>query len=149
MPKRKIPCPNDDKIRVEKFDWLRGRFTARFAEQVYRLTSVATNAEVGWYLNLDDETIYRIDRSILEELARSKLSPVPAPSIMSVDEVAWQKWHKYVTNVGDIETHKVIWNHNGRGKSTMDAFFKDLGQKDSSKIDAVACDGARGYLSSI
>jgi transposase len=149
VPKRKTRCPKDGRIRVERFDWMRGRFTTRFAEQVYRLTSITTNAEAGWYLNLDDETVYRIDRSMLEELASEKLSPVPAPSIMSVDEVAWQKWHKYVTNVVDIDKRKVIWNHNGRGKSTLDAFFKDLGKKDSLEIDAVACDGARGFLSSI
>lgn len=149
VPKRKARCPKDGKIRVEKFNWLRGRFTTRFAEQVYRLTSISTNAEAGWYLSLDDETVYRIDRSILEELAGEKLSPVPAPTTMSVDEVAWQKWHKYVTNVVDIETRKVIWNHNGRGKSTLDAFFKELGTENSLKIDAVACDGARGFLSSI
>lgn len=149
VPKRKVPCPIDGKIRVEQFSWLRGRFTARFSEQVYRLTSITTNAEAGWYLNLDDETVYRIDRGILEELASEKLSPVPTPSTMSVDEVAWQKWHKYVTNVVDIEKRKVIWNHNGRGKSTLDAFFKALGKDNASKIDAVACDGARGFLSSI
>ena len=73
--------------------------------------------------------IYRIDRGILEERAREKLTPVLAPSTMSVDEVAWQKWHKYVTNVIDINTRKVIWNHNGRGKSTLDAFFNALGKR--------------------
>lgn len=149
VPKRKTRCPKDGKIRVEQFSWLRGRFTTRFAEQVYRLTSITTNTEAGWYLNLDDETVYRIDRGILEELARERLSPVPVPLTMSVDEVAWQKWHKYVTNVVDIDKRKVIWNHNGRGKSTLDAFFKALGKDNASKIDAVACDGARGFLSSI
>ena len=79
VPKRKVRCPRDGKIRVEQFSWLRGRFTTRFAEQVYRLTSITTNAEAGWYLNLDDETVYRIDRSMLEELASEKLSPVPTP----------------------------------------------------------------------
>jgi len=149
VPKRKARCPQDGKIRVEQFNWLRGRFTARFAKQVNRLTSITTNAEAGWFLGIDDETIYRIDRGILEELAQMKLSPVPAPKTMSVDEVAWQKWHKYVTNVVDIEKRKVIWNHNGRGKSTLDTFFKDLGTDNSMNIDAVACDGAKGYLSSI
>lgn len=149
VPKRKVRCPNDGKIRVEQFDVLRGRFTRRFADQVYRLTSITTNAEAGWFLNLDDETVYRIDRSMLEELAREKLSPVPAPTTMSVDEVAWQKWHKYVTNVVDIELRKVIWNHDGRGKSTLDAFFTALGKEKSSQVDAVACDGASGFLSSI
>ena len=128
---------------------LRGRFTRRFAEQVYRLTSITTNTEAGWFLGLDDEVVYRIDRGILEELAREKLSPVTALSHMSVDEVAWQKWHKYVTNVVDIDLRKVIWNHDGRGKGTLDAFFADLGKEKSSQIDAVACDGARGFLSSI
>jgi transposase len=149
VPKRKALCPQDGRIRVERFNWLRGRFTARFAEQVYRLTSITTNAEAGWYLSLDDETVYRIDRSMLEELASAKLSPVPTPSTMSVDEVAWQKWHKYVTNVVDIEKRKVIWNHNGRGKSTLDVFFKALGKENALKIEAVACDGAKGFLSSI
>jgi transposase len=108
VPKRKVRCPQDGKIRVEQFSWLRGRFTSRFAKQVYRLTSITTNAEAGWFLGVDDETVYRIDRSMLEELAQEKLSPVPAPRTMSVDEVAWQKWHKYVTNVVDIEKRKVI-----------------------------------------
>jgi transposase len=86
---------------------------------------------------------------MLEELAREKLSPVPALKHMSVDEVAWQKWHKYVTNVVDIEARKVVWNHDGRGKSTLDAFFADLGPEKAAKIDAAACDGASGYISSI
>lgn len=149
LPKRKIRCPKDGKIRVERFDVLRGRFTRRYADQIYRLTSIATNAEAGWFLDLDDETVYRIDRSMLEELASQKLSPVPAPSTMSVDEVAWQKWHKYVTNVVDLERRKVIWNHDGRGKNTLDAFSAALGEEKSSQINAVACDGARGFLSSI
>ncbi len=147
IPKRKSLCTSDDSIRVEELDWLRGRFTKRFAEQVYRLTSITTNQEAGWYLGLDDEVVYRIDRQQLEELARQKLSPVPAPTYMSVDEVAWQKWHHYVTNVVDIEKCKVIWNHDGRGTSVLDSFYEDLGAKHCAKIEAVASDGARGFLS--
>ena len=149
IPKRKTRCPIDGKIRVEDHEVLRDRFTHRFADQVYRLTSITTNTEAGWFLNLDDEVVYRIDRAILEELAREKLTPVPEPVHISVDEVAWKKWHKYVTNVVDINLRKVIWNHNGRGKGTMDTFFSELGKEGSEKIEAAACDGARGYLSSI
>ena len=100
-------------------------------------------------MNLDDEVVYRIDRSILEELSREKLFPVPAPWHISVDEVAWQKWHKYVTNVIDIDQRKVIWNCDGRGKQTMDVFFGDLGVEKSNQLRAAASDGARGYLSLI
>ncbi len=149
VPKRKVQCAEDGTIRVEELQWLEGRFTARFAEQVYRLTSITTNQEAGWFLGLDDETVYRIDKRKLEELALEKLDPVPAPKHMSVDEVAWQKWHKYVTNVVDVDRRKVIWNHQGRGKVTLNSFFRRLGKTNCEKIEAVACDGARGYLSSI
>lgn len=148
IPKRKSVCVEDGSIRVETLDWLRGRFTKRFADQVYRLTSIATNQEAGWYLGLDDEVVYRIDRHYLEELARKKLSPIPAPRYMSVDEVAWQKWHHYVTNVVDIEKRKVIWNHDNRGKTVLDSFYKSLGSENCANIAAVASDGAKGFLSS-
>jgi transposase len=149
VPKRKVKCSEDGTIRIEELQWLNGRFTARFAEQVYRLTSITTNQEAGWFLRLDDETVYRIDKRRLEGLALEKLDPVPAPKQMSVDEVAWQKWHKYVTNLIDVEKRKIIWNHQGRGKTTLDMFFRSLGKENCGKIEAVACDGAKGYLSSI
>lgn len=148
IQKRKLVCHEDGKIRVEEFDWIRKRFTKRFVEQVYRLTSITTNTEAGWYLGLDDETVYRIDRAILEELASKRLYPVMVPRYMSVDEVAWQKWHKYVTNIVDIEKRKVIWNHNGRGKMTLDKFYHEIGPDESNKIEAVVNDGAMGFISS-
>lgn len=147
--KRKVLCPEDGRIRVEEFNWMRKRFTKRFADQLYRLTSITSNKEAGWYLGLDDETVYRIDRAMLEELASKRLYPVTAPRYMSVDEVAWQKWHKYVTNVVDIERRRVIWNHNGRGKSVLDKFYHEIGSDGCNKIEAVASDGARGFISSM
>jgi transposase len=56
--KRKLECDEDDTVRVEEFSWLRGRFTLRYSEQVYRLTSITSNQEVGWFLHQDDEVIY-------------------------------------------------------------------------------------------
>jgi transposase len=147
VPKRKIRCCEDGRIRVEALDWIRGRFTTRFAQEVYRLTAITTNQEAGWYLELDDETVYRIDRRMLEELTFERLDPVPAPRLMSVDEVAWQKWHRYVTNVVDIEKRKVIWNHNGRGKAVLSTFYRALGSEGCQNISAVASDGAKGFLS--
>jgi transposase len=148
VPKRRALCHKDERIRTEYLEWLRGRVTRRFAEQVYRLTSITTNKEAGWFLGLDDEKVYRIDRGILEELSLQRLESVPVPRHMSVDEVAWQKWHKYVTNVVDVDERKVIWNHEGRGKNTLDKFYHKIGKKGCAKIEAVASDGARGFLSS-
>jgi len=147
ISRRKVRCIEDGTIRVEEISWIQKRFSLRFAEHVYRLTAITTNQEAGWYLGLDDETVYRIDKCMLEKLAEEKLDPPPVPTLMSVDEVSWQKWHKYVTNVIDIEKRKVIWNHNGRGKYVLEKFYRKLGQEGCENIEAVASDGARGFLS--
>jgi len=67
LRKRKVRCPEDGQIHVEKIDWVMERFTKRFAEEIGRLTAITTNQEAGWYLGLDDEKVYRIDKKILEE----------------------------------------------------------------------------------
>jgi len=148
VPKRKSFCLEDGSIRVEEHEWIMGRVTRRYAEQIYRLTSITTNKEAGWFLGMDDEKVYRIDRKMLEELALKKLEHIEAPRYMSVDEVAWQKWHKYVTNVVDIDKRKIIWNHDGRGKAVLDKFYHEIGKKGCKEIQAVASDGARGFISS-
>jgi len=147
LEKRKCRCP-DGGIHVEHLPWLHGRFTKRFAEQLSRLTAITTNTEAGWFLGLDDEVVYRIDRTILQEKADDLLVPTPVPKAMSVDEVAWKKGHSYVTNVVDIDKRVVIWNHNKHGKTVLDAFFESLTEKERAEIQVIACDGASGFLSS-
>ena len=147
LEKRKCRCPEGG-IHVEYLTWLHGRYTRRFAEQINRLTAITTNTEAGWFFGLDDEVVYRIDRAILQEKADELLTPTPAPRAMSVDEVAWKKGHSYVTNVVDIDRRAIIWNHNKHGKAVLDAFYESLTEKERAAIEVVACDGAKGFLSS-
>jgi len=147
LEKRKCRCP-DGGIHVEHLTWLHGRYTRRFAEQINRLTAITTNTEAGWFLGLDDEVVYRIDRAMLQEKADDLLAPTPAPRAMSVDEVAWKKGHSYVTNVVDIDKRAVIWNHDKHGKTVLDAFYESLTESERAAIEVVACDGAKGFLSS-
>ena len=144
--KRNTLCPVDGSVRIETFDWLKGNVTKRFAENVYKLTSITTNTEAGWYLGVDDEKVYRIDKKILEEKAEEKLNPIPGAANISVDEVAWQKWYKYITNIIDIDEKLVIWNHKGRGKETMLKFYDNFGDEKSKSLLSVALDGASGYI---
>ncbi len=89
--KRRYRCLKDGRLYVESVDWLkaRSRVTNRLAQEVYRLTAIATNVEAGWLLGMDDEKVYRIDREILEELFKKKLEPPPAAVNISVDEVSY------------------------------------------------------------
>ena len=104
--------------------------------------------EAGWYLGVDDESIYRMDKSILEELFEKRLVPTPVSVNNSVDEVAWQKHHRYLTNVIDTDKKVVTWNEKGRKAEVLDKYYESLGTENCKKIQSVAMDGARTYIAS-
>lgn len=148
--KRSYRCTQDRRIHVEKIPWLkpRARVTNRFAKRINRLTAITTNQEAGWYFGLDDEVVYRIDKAILEEQAREKLEPIPNALHISVDEVSYRKYHRYLTNVIDTVRRVVIWNAKGRKAEILDQYYKGIGPENCSKIESAAMDGARTYISS-
>ena len=141
-------CSNCSNIVIEKISWRFIRATKRFAEHVYRLTAITTNTEAGWFLGMDDEAVYRIDNSILKTLAEEKLDPIPSAIHMSVDEVSYKKYHRYLTNVIDTDRKLIIWNEKGRKKEILDQYYEGIGEENCKKIQSVAMDGARTYISS-
>lgn len=148
--KRRFRCPTKEMICIEFLPWLEkySRVTNRFAKQINRLTAITTNQEAGWYLDLNDEVVYRIDKEVLESEADKLLSPIPAATHISVDEVSYQKYHKYLTNVIDVNRRLVIWNQKGRKAEILDQYYEGIGEKNCKEVKYVALDGARTYISS-
>lgn len=148
--KRRLRCPRDGWPHVELINWLkpRSRVTERFAQQVSRLTAITTNQEAGWFLGLDDEVVYRIDKEMLEEQYNTKLVPPPAAINISVDEVSYKKYHRYLTNVVDVDERAVIWNDRGRKTEVLDRYYAGIGEDNCKRIDSVALDGARTFIAS-
>jgi transposase len=142
--------PRDGKIHTEDIPWLKkwARVTRRFAEQVSRLTAITTNQEAGWFLGMNDEAVYRIDKEVLEEKAREKLSPPPWAIHISIDEVSYRKYHRYLTNVIDIDRRLLVWNEKGRKSEVLNRYFQGIGEDNCARIESVALDGARHYISS-
>jgi len=150
VSKKRYRCPVTNQIHVEKISWLnlKTRITRKFGEKIYRLTAITTNKEAGWFLGLDDEKVYRADKEILEEKAKEKLEPIPTALNMSVDEVSYRKYHRYLTNVIDTDRRLLIWNANGRKAEVLSLYYKGIGKESCLKIESVAMDGARTYISS-
>ena len=148
--KRRYKCPVDKSTRIEEIAWLKkwSRVTKRFAEQVSRLTAITTNQEAGWFFGLDDEAVYRIDKEILEERYNARLVPPPAAINISVDEVSYKKYHRYLTNVVDTDIKAVIWNDKGRKTEILDRYYAGIGEDNCKRIESVALDGARTFISS-
>jgi len=150
ISKRRYLCPSDEQYHTEEIKWIElgARVTKDFAKEVNRLTSITTNQEAGWYLGLNDEKVYRIDKAILIRLAKDRLEPTPASLNISVDEVAWKKHHRYLTNVIDTDEKVVTWNGKGRKAEVLDRYYDSIGQENCEKIESVALDGAQTYISS-
>lgn len=148
--KRRYKCPADKSTRIEEISWLKkwSRVTKRFAGQVNRLTAITTNQEAGWFFGLDDETVYRIDKEMLEAQYNAKLIPPPAAVNLSVDEVSYKKYHRYLTNVVDVDEKAVIWNDKGRKTEILDKYYAGIGEENCKRIESVALDGARTFISS-
>ena len=148
--KRRYKCPVDNCTHIEEIPWLKkySRVTKRFAEKVNRLTAITTNQEAGWFLGLDDEVIYRIDKEMLEEQYAARLLPPPAAINLSVDEVSYRKYHRYLTNVVDTDEKAVIWNDRGRRMEVLDRYYTAIGEDNCKNIESVALDGARTYIAS-
>lgn len=150
VKRRRFECEEGGKIFAEEIDWIKkwGRVTKRFAVQVNRLTAITTNQEAGWFLGLDDEVVYRIDKEMLEEQFEKKLIPTPFSLNISVDEVSYRKYYRYLTNVIDVG-HKVLtWNAKGRKAEVLNKYFESIGVEKCKEIESVALDGARHYISS-
>lgn len=99
-------------------------------------------------MKVDDGVIYRIDKEILEALAEERLNPPPEAINISVDEVSYLKYHRYLTNVIDIDRKKVVWNEKGRKKEILNKYYEAIGAENCEKIESVALDGAKTYISS-
>lgn len=97
---------------------------------------------------MDDEAVYRIDKNILEEKFNERLMPIPKAVNLSVDEVSYKKYHRYLTNVVDVDLKAVIWNERGRKTEVLDKYYVGIGKEACERIETVALDGARTYINS-
>ncbi len=148
--KRRYVCNEDSNVHTEEIAWLKlwSRVTKRYAAHVSRLTAITTNQEAGWFLGMDDQAVYKIDKEMLEEQASKKLNPTTAAKNMSVDEVSHRKYYHYLTNVIDVDKRKVIWNAAGRTKEIMDKYYEAIGEDNCKAIESIALDGAKSYIAS-
>jgi transposase len=70
---------------------------------------------------------------------------------IGIDEIAYQKGHKYLTMVYQIDhgIRRLLWVGKERTEETLRAFFKDFGQKRTQKLQFICTDMWKPYLNVI
>lgn len=133
---------------MEKLDFILPgeRFTKRFSDYIYKKCKKMNLKDVGEDALIDWRTAKKIDKKILQEEFKDLSNCHPTG--IGIDEVAYEKGHKYLTIVRDIDKG-VIWVGRKRKKETLDKFFNELGKEKSKRIIVAVMDMWDPYIASV
>ena len=134
---------------IEKLDFLDkyARYTKRFVEYVAYLCQKMSLKDVAEITKINWKTAKRIDKEELQKLVKDLKNA--NPKRIGIDEIAYEKGHKYLTIVRDLDLRRVIWVTEGRAKEDLDKFFINLGKKKCKRIIVAVIDMWKPYIASI
>jgi transposase len=144
---RRVDCPRCG-VTVEQVPWGDGKrhLTRAYAVFLSRWARRLSWKEVASIFNTSWEGVYRSVTWVVEYgLAYRSLDGVTA---IGVDEVQFQKGHRYLTVVYQINAgcRRLLWVGQDRTAKTLLRFFKMLGRERTAAIRFVCSDMWRPYL---
>lgn len=144
---RRVDCPRCG-VKVEQVPWCDGKnqltttyrwFLANWAQRL-SWKEVAEAFETTW------QNVFRsVKHAVSWGLKHRNLEGIES---IGVDEVAWQKGHKYLTLVYQIDSgrKRLLWIGKDRTAKTFLGFFRMLGKERSQKIKFICSDMWKAYL---
>src|SRR3989338_8373537 len=148
FPQYKIQCPCGYRV-IEQLDFVDkySRYSIAFEEFVARLCGLMSVKDAAGLMGVNWKAVKQVDKKYL---AKNKIGLEYAiPTRIGVDEVSYQKGHKYLTVVRDVDKRRVIWVGEKRKKETLDSFFKELGAEKTANILVVSMDMWDPYIASV
>ena len=144
---RRVECPGCG-VLVERMPWVSGK---------HRLTEAYAWFLAGWAKRLSwkevaeafrttwDQVFCAVERAVTWGREHQDLSGVTA---IGVDEIAWQRGHRYLTLVYQIDGHgkRLLWIGEQRTVKTLLRFFRWLGQERSQTLKFACSDMWKPYL---
>jgi transposase len=144
---RRVNCPTCG-IKVEQVPWANGKeqVTTAYAVFLARWARRLSWKETAQVFRTSWDTVFRCVGRIVEYgLAHRQLDNVEA---IGVDEVRFQRGHKYLTLVYQIDAacRRLLWIGPDRTARTLLRFFRMMGKERTSRIRFVCSDMWRPYL---
>jgi len=144
---RRVDCPHCG-VTVEQVPWGDGKrhLTRAYAVFLARWARRLSWKEVASIFHTSWEKVYRSVAWVVEYgLAHRYLDGITA---IGVDEVQFQKGHRYLTVVYQINANcrRLLWVGQDRTAKTLLRFFKMLGRERTSAIQFVCSDMWQPYL---
>lgn len=139
---RRVGCP-DCGIRVERVPWAAGK---------HRLTESYVWFLAGWAKRLSWKAVAEAFRTTWDHVFCSVEMAVAwgraHRNLSGIDEIQWQRGHKYLTLVYQIDAHcrRLLWIGQKRKIKTLLGFFRWFGKARSGKLGFICSDMWKPYL---
>ncbi len=147
--RRRVVCKHCGGIYVEQIPWASGkrRLTDAFACYLATWARLLPWIEVARLFHCAWGTVAAaVDFVVQYGLENRDLSGI---THIGIDEIARRKGHKYLTNVYDLDTRKLIWSGEGRSEHTLRQFFEYLGPEKAKSLQGICCDMWMPYINVI
>lgn len=144
---RRVDCPRCG-VRVEQMPWVAGKhqltqayawFLAGWAKRL-SWKEVAKAFRTTW-----DHVFSSVEMAVSWGRAHQDLSGITA---IGIDEIAWQRGHRYLTLVYQIDANckRLLWVGKDRKIKTLLRFFRWFGQERTQDLGYICSDMWRAYL---
>jgi transposase len=142
----RIDCRRCQKVRTEEVPWARpgARHSRDFQDVAAWLAQKVDKTTITKLLRVSWEAVAKIvvdvvaeaiDDTRMEELYR-----------IGVDEVSYRKGHRYLTVVADHDRDgAVVWAAEGKDHGVLEAFYDELGEQRTKKLEVVTLDMGGAY----
>lgn len=143
---RRVMCKHCGGICVERIPWAAGkrRLTDAFAYYLANWARLLPWIEVARLYQCSWGTVAAaVDFVVTYGLEHRNLSGI---THIGIDEIARRKGHKYLTNVYDLKTKKLIWSGEGRSQQTLRQFFEYIGPDIAKSLQGICCDMWMPYI---
>ncbi len=144
---RRVDCPTCG-IRVERMPWSEGK---------HRLTETYAWFLAGWARRLSwkevaeafrttwDHVFCSVEMAVTWGRVQRDLTGIAA---IGIDEIQWQRGHKYLTLVYQIDAgcRRLLWIGKERRVKTLLRFFRWFGKERTKELDYICSDMWKPYL---
>ena len=144
---RRVDCP-DCGVRVERMPWTVGkhRLTKSYAWFLATWARRLSWQEVAVAFRTSWHHVFRsVEMAVSWGRAHQDLSGIEA---IGVDEIQWQRGHKYLTLVYQIDAddRRLLWVGKKRRAKTLLGFFRWFGHERTKKLRYICSDMWQPYL---
>ena len=138
-------CCSEHGVQYPAVPWAYedSRFTKDFDRTAAWLACQLSRKAVAEYLRIDWETVGRCISRARKDIEPDLKTRLDGLVHIGIDETSYRKGYKYLTVIVDHDRNRVVWLHDGHGKSVLEKFYEELSEEQRKSIKVVTGDGAR------